>query len=457
MELMHGFTPENIRHSKMYKKMLLILFMVLVLFGCQSENKIQTAKNLNDPAVSSKLNEYFQTLRDLKKFNGVVIIQQDEKLLLFEVYNMSESSESTLHVKKHSQFDIHSISKLMAKAVIVDLEKDNQISASDYISNYIPDFPNGDKITIKHLLENQSGLPRGFNYELSNLIEKSPEEIIELIKQESLLFEPGTETLYSNLGYQLVYFIISKIVEKPFVQYLNDIYFEPLGMTNTGAHFHLQRKNLNHLVKNHEKDDGELVVVPNIQSDGKNQAKIYSTVEDLLLFINHIKHPPYSRKVKNKANKIGWSGGGDGILSHAEHNIPHNYDLVFFSNYDEVPFGDILKTVEKIMNNEPYELPQKIHRIPIEVSENILKLYEGKYRVKEFNNSIFEYRVENGKLVMYQDGERGGILNAETSTTFFDEPDAEDYFEFRKIDQENYKLIFYYKKVEIEGKKEAEN
>jgi len=55
---------------------------------------------------------------------------------------------------------------------------------------------------------------------------------------------------------------------------------------------------------------------------------------------------------------------------------------------------------------------------------------------------------------MYQDGEIGGVLNAESDSTFFDVPDAEDYFEFREVDEENYNLIFYYKKVEIEGKKE---
>ena len=290
--------------------------------------------------------------------------------------------------------------------------------------------------------------------EIPNLIDKSPEEVIELVKEEKLLFEPGSETMYSNLGYQVVYYIISQVTKKPFVQYLNEEYFQPLEMKNTGAHFHLENNNLKNLVKNHEEDDGEIVVVPNIENDGKNQAKIYSTVEDLLLFINHIKSPFYLYEIKNSENKIGWSGGGDGILCHAEHNISGDYELVFFSNYDEVPFGDILKTVDKIMNNEPYELPQEINRKAIAISSSILKQYEGKYRVKEFNNSIFEYRVENQMLVMYQDGERGGILNAETDSTFFAEPDEEDYFEFRKTETGSYKLIFHYKKIEIVGTKE---
>ena len=437
----------------MNRKTILFSLIILLLIGCNVESEKSEGQQQKNNNVSIKLDEYFQTLRALKKFNGVVLIEQEGKRLLFQEYNMSDSSTSSLQVQKKSQFDIHSISKLMAQAVIVDLEKEKLISPDDKISRFIPDFPNGDRITIKHLLDNQSGLPRGFTNEIKNLVEKSSKEIVELIKKEKLLFEPGSETLYSNLGYQLLYYIVSTVVNKPFVQYVNEKYFQPLKMHHSGAHFYLKKNNLNNLVKNHEEDNGKIVVVPNIQTDDKNQAKIYSTVEDLLLFINHLKQPLYLNNIKNNEDKIGWSGGGDGILSHVEYNISGNYELAFFSNYDEIPFGDILKTVDKIMNNEPYELPQKVNRKAIEVSESILKEYEGKYRVKAFNNSIFEYSVENGNLVMYQDGERGGTLNAETDSTFFEKTDDEDYFEFRKVDGK-YRLVFHYKGIELEGEKE---
>ena len=438
----------------MKRKTILLSFLILFLFGCKTENKKPQINQLTDINISEKLDEYFQTLKGLGKFNGVVLIEKEGEQILFQEYNMSGDPASSLRVNKQSQFDIHSISKLMAKAVVVDLEIENLLSVNDPISKYISDFPKGDKITIQHLLDNQSGLPRGFTIDTPNLIDKNPEAVVNLIMQEKLMFQPGTETMYSNLGYQVLYFIISKVTQKPFVQHLNESFFQPLKMTNTGAHFYLQNNNLNNFVKNHENDDGEIVVIPNLGSDSKNQAKIYSTVEDLLLFIKQAKAEPYLNKLRNKKNTIGWSGGGDGILCHAEYNIEGDYELVFFSNYDDIPFGDILKTVDKILNNEPYELPQKIDRKAIEVSTNILNRYEGKFRLREFNNNVFEFRVEEGALVMYQDGVRGGVLSAETDSTFFDFPDAEDYFEFRKVDEENYELIFHYKKVEIIGKKE---
>ena len=111
---------------------------------------------------------------------------------------MTKDKEGSLYANIESKFDIHSVSKLMAKACIVKMEEKGQIDRKDKLSKYIPNFPRGDEITIENLLNNESGLPRELRGEHDNLIEKSPEELVELIKREKLLFKTGSETLYSN-------------------------------------------------------------------------------------------------------------------------------------------------------------------------------------------------------------------------------------------------------------------
>ncbi len=384
-----------------------LFFFVTTVFimACKESPEKTNVKEDQTTYQSEKLEEYFETLKDLKKFNGVVLVKKQNAIVHSGIYNIFEDPTNSLHVFNHSQFDIHSISKLMAKAVFVDLEKEHILSRTDYIAKYIPDFPKGDKITLEHLLDNQSGLPRGLKNKPDNLIEKTPDELIDLIKKEEFLFEPGSETGYSNIGYQVLYYIIAKSVVMPFVALLDKKLFKPLQMHSTGAHFYLPKENLKSLVMNHEGEDGDFIVVPNVQSDGKNQAKIYSTVNDLILFIEHVKNEPYAKQLGNK-ERIGWSGGGDGILSHIEYNLAGDYELCFFSNYDEIPFGDIIKTVEKIMTNQTYTLPKAINRKATTLSDAVLKNYVGRYRMREFNNNVFEFRLEESKLVFYQDGER---------------------------------------------------
>jgi len=431
-----------------------IILSVFFIFSCLASEKKSNNEKIQS-IYSKQLTEYFQVLVELNKFNGVVFLKKNNEVILYDTFNLVQDSIESLSVNKSDQFDIHSISKLMAKAAVVDLETVNKISKDDTVAEYIPDFPNGDAITIQNLLDNQSGLPRELSYKVDNLIEKTPEQLIELIKQEKLIYQPGSDSSYSNLGYQVLYFIISKISQVPFVDFLNDQYFQPLKMKSTGAHFHLNSVSHEGLVSNHEMDGDKITVVPNVQDSDKNQAKLYSNIEDLSTFLDHIKKPQYFNKLKNQnRNTIGWSGGGDGILSHLEYNIGGDYELVFFSNYDEIPFGDIVLTIEKIMTDKPYDLPKILNRKEKVLSAELLKTYSGKYVMKEFNNSLFEFRIENADLIFYQDGERNTKLNAETDSTFFDHPSDEDYFKFRQTKNGDFEVIYYYKKVPILGERE---
>ncbi len=432
---------------------LTILFL-LCLYSCKQTNT--TAVQSSDHQLyTQELKEYFQSLTALERFNGAVLVKQEGHTLLYQEFNLDQDTLMSLHCDPQSQFDIHSISKLMAKACIVDLESEGLVSRQDPIAKYITTFPNGDNITIQHLLDNQSGLPRELSTERDDIVNLDPKALVDLIMDEQLRFEPGTESGYSNLGYQVLYYIISLITEQPFVQYLDEVYFKPLNMINTGAHFYLSKDNKDHLVTNHELDDDGIVVVPSIQGRDKNQAKLYSNINDLSLFLDHIKTQRYIDQLTNKGrNTVGWSGGGDGILSHIEYNIAGNYDLLFYSNYDEIPFGDIVLTVEKIMTKQPYDLPRLYDRQEMSIPTQTLDTYVGKYRMREFNNSLFEFKREDSQLVFYQDGVRNTVLKAETEDTFFELPTDEDYFKFQEAVDGNIEVVYYYKKVPIVGHRE---
>jgi len=426
-----------------------------MIFGvaCNSVQKESPRAIIHESAKTKKLDEYFSALLSLQKFNGAVLVQKEGKVILYKAYNMVEDETSSLFVQSNSQFDVHSISKLMAKACIVNLEQNGLINRTDKLAKFIPDFPNGDKITIEHLLQNASGLPRNLSDEHEDLIKKSPAEFVDLIRNEKLLFTPGSETLYSNLGYQLVYYIISKITKKSFVQYLNDEFFEPNAMHDSGAHFYFNKSNLTRAVKNHVEDDDKIVQVPNYLGTSKNQSRVYSTLEDLLKFGNAVKSEPYRSALINKSGVLGWSGGGEGILTHMGAYLETGYELIFFSNYDEISFGRILEDVESIMTNKPYLVPKEINRKATEIDPELIKQYVGKFDMAEFNHHEFEIRLENSNAAFYQNGEAGGILSAENDTTFFGDPTDEDYFIFRKDGQGDYNMIFMHKGIPIIGKR----
>lgn len=60
----------------MKRKTILLSVIILFFLGCKSERK-KFEDNLEDENnVSSKLDEYFLTLKTLDKFNGVVLIEK---------------------------------------------------------------------------------------------------------------------------------------------------------------------------------------------------------------------------------------------------------------------------------------------------------------------------------------------------------------------------------------------
>jgi CubicO group peptidase (beta-lactamase class C family) len=47
----------------------------------------------------------------------------------------------------------------------------------------------------------------------------------------------GDNFMYNNSGYFLLGYIIEKVAGKPYPEYLKEIFFEPLGMKNTGIYY----------------------------------------------------------------------------------------------------------------------------------------------------------------------------------------------------------------------------
>ncbi|WP_323789769.1 serine hydrolase domain-containing protein [Psychroserpens sp.] len=434
------------------RQILTILLLSILIISCKNEDE---KTEDNSPHQTEKLNkqidEYFSALNKIGKFNGVVFASKNDTLIIDKAYNLNQDKSSTTYVTTESQFDIHSVSKLMAYYLIEKFELEGKVKKSEPIKKFIPDFPNGDKITIQMLLNHTSGLPRSLKNVKEDEINLSSVQIIEYAKKQKLLFEPGIEKQYSNVAYELVYFVIQEVSNKTFAQCLADEVFKPLGMKNSGAHFNLKENNLKKLAKNHEKDDGQIMQVDNILPDELKTARIFSTAKDLNEFLNHIKIEPFASLLQNEFSVIEKSGGSDGIRVEIYTNLEYNYNFIFLANYEEVPFQKTVQDFAKILENKPYDFPKELNRKSIKLSADILKRYVGTYSFADMGNLKLTFKIENENLLVYQDGEQIATLKAESENTFFDDPKEPESFEF--VDNENgsFNIQMGWKGVKLKG------
>jgi D-alanyl-D-alanine carboxypeptidase len=128
-------------------------------------------------------------------------------------------------------FRIGSITKTFVATVVLQLIEEGKLSKSDKLSEWYPDFPNAEKITVDDLLRMQSGIvgPEGEPEQY-----RSTEEVIEASAKQGILFgTPGQRTEYSDINYILLGEIISKVSGNDTGDQIAKSILEPLGMKDT--------------------------------------------------------------------------------------------------------------------------------------------------------------------------------------------------------------------------------
>jgi CubicO group peptidase (beta-lactamase class C family) len=382
----------------------------------------------NQTAV--KINEYFTELTKQEKFSGNVLIALGDKIILKKNYSIS-ANQAGLKTSLDKQFMIASVAKLFVKFALLKLEEQGSIRLEDKLNTFIPDFPNGDKITVRHLINHTSGLPRELT-DREKLNDVTLKKIVELAKKEKLQFQPGSDTLYSNIGYQLLLYILSKTAPEGYENFIRKNLLQPFAMSNTYEYNYQKPKNF---AGGFVFENKKIVPVKDTELKKFESGRFYSTIEDMYsfgrgLFNSRLTSKTVAEKMLNEKGEVTHAGALEGYKSYFYKSAQTGLTFIFLSNYSQIPFVQITKDVPDIVAGKPYKIPSKIERAAIGVSEDILKRYLGKYVLKADEKQTFELKLETGELHFVQDDGTNIKLFAESETVFFSDPQSDDIFEF---------------------------
>ncbi|SIO23987.1 serine hydrolase domain-containing protein [Algoriphagus halophilus] len=427
-----------------------ILIFLTICFSCLfSEEKQTVESEIPENKMAEIADLYFTKLTELGDFNGVVLMKKKNEVILSKAYNMSSDSTSTLFVSENSQFDLRSIAKLFAKLSVIQLEKEGKLSQNNKLSDFLPDFPNGDQITIHHLMTNTSGLPRSFEASAKPYIELSPEEVVDLASKSKLEFEPGEKELYSNIGFQLLYYSLGKVTNSTFEDYINRTFFEPLEMFNSGSNFYEGKDRKQDYAYGHFEKNNEIVCECTFPDDEMKMGNLFSTVDDLNNLLSSLDPVAYQDLLHD--NIISHAGGTRGKRAYIERNFVDNYTLVFLANFDGIPFEQLVKDLQSILKGESVNMPEAINRSAIQLKPEILKRYEGTYDLVEAGHILLNIRFENDSLYVYQKGKNNGVILPESKTVFFSDKTNKESIEFVKNNKGTYDLLIDFQGVQWKG------
>jgi D-alanyl-D-alanine carboxypeptidase len=140
---------------------------------------------------------------------------------------------------------LFSITKTYTATLIMKQKEAGSIEPDSLISKYLPEnilnkISGHEKITVRMLLNHTSGivnvteLPEFVVGQLNDpLNQPTVEERLEMMDDKPLVFEPGTDFMYSNSNYLLLQLILENVSKKSYWQLLDEQILEPLQLTHT--------------------------------------------------------------------------------------------------------------------------------------------------------------------------------------------------------------------------------
>ncbi|MCB1008006.1 MAG: serine hydrolase, partial [Acidobacteria bacterium] len=131
-------------------------------------------------------------------------------------------------------YDLASLTKVVATTTATMMMVDEgRLDLDAPVQSFLPRFvgPGKEAVTVRHLLTHSSGIDwwAPLYQEL-----RGKEAFLDRIYSMPLVYPPGTETKYSDLGVMLLGEILERVSGQPLPELLKQRLFEPLGMTDTG-------------------------------------------------------------------------------------------------------------------------------------------------------------------------------------------------------------------------------
>ena len=364
---------------------------------------------------------------------AVLVARGDE--VLFRGARGMASVELGVPLSADHVFRLGSVTKQLAAAGVLKLAEEGKLSLDDPLANFLPEYPGGDAVTVRMLLDHTSGI-RSYT-SIPGVMEGPIQrdlgtaQLVDTFKDEQPDFVPGADWRYNNSGYVLVGAVIEAASGQAWHEYLEQALFEPLGMDRTGYGNQREAMITGHVSGYTGGASGPLRARYLSMTQPHAAGALVSTVDDMLawnlaLHEGGVLQPASHAAMVELAGKAGESDYGFGIMVGELRGQPvyeHGGGIFGFSTYlMYLPDSGVSVVVLQNMEasaagfqtdplarrlaafalGEPY--PDVVEA---EVDPASLRSAEGVYRIDDGDVRVL--RVADGRLTSQRTG--GAVFN----------------------------------------------
>ena len=299
------------------------------------------------------------------RFSGAVLLARGGKVLLRDVFGFADR-DLQIPNTIDTRFRTASVTKMFTAVAVLRLVQDGRIKLQDPVGRLLPGLARKPiaRATIHQLLTHTSGAGDVFGprYAEHQRELRTHADYVKMFGADPLRYEPGKGHEYSNLGFILLGAIIERVSGKSYYDYVQDVVFDPAGMTRTGSL--PEEVEVEGRAIGYDRPPGTrewISAMPFIDYRGLAACGAYSTVEDMARFLealrsNRLLSENYTRLMLEPQQKewdgrhygygitiesypktglwIGHNGNDHGMNAEAWFSPESGYTLIVLSNFD---------------------------------------------------------------------------------------------------------------------------
>lgn len=342
-----------------------------------------------DAALLQRIDAVAAAQADAGLLSGVVLVARGDRILLQRGYGFT-SWELRAPATPATRFGIGSITKVMTATVVDLLVAEGRLDLDAPASRYLGSFPagpSGGAVTVRHLVDHRAGVPHRVTSPVEETQSLHPSDIVERVRARGLVFEPGTQELYSSAGFSSLARVIERIEGKPFDAVLRDRIFRPASMATAIDETGQQLMPARALPYRLGATAGALVVA---NAPYKHlgfltgAGSVYAAAEDLLRFARALRTGAFGAAGKARVDGSGgqvwrsWYGRTDGYEASVDIMPATDVTFVFLSNLRSAATWQVRDHVKNLLTGRDaagIRLPPTPLVAPFESADSVLGRY----------------------------------------------------------------------------------
>jgi CubicO group peptidase (beta-lactamase class C family) len=228
-----------------------------------------------------------------------VAVAKDGRIVWEQGFGWADR-EKRIAADEHTMYSLASISKPITATGLMTLVEAGKIHldlpVNEYLGNAQLRGRAGDaaQATVRRVANHSSGLPLHYQFFYADEPYRPPSMDETILRYGNLVTVPGEKYEYSNLGFGILDYVISRVSGKPYEDFMREEVFLKLGLTHTSVGIGPRQERYEAV-----RYGADGLPIPFYDFDHRGASAIYSSAHDLVRFgLFHLKaHLPDQKAI----------------------------------------------------------------------------------------------------------------------------------------------------------------